>query len=202
MVSWPQQEGFFGKSSPIKVPTAREAKMGLMRTFAETWSEPFRSFVLSIPEESEITALKLSDWLPPKGLRSTGRVVLMGDSFHTMTMCTYEVSRCHIAVCYWQRSYDETDLGEGANHAIVDVLDFAEQLGPQLQQLVTSDTISHNNLRAALDKYEDLVVDRSRPAVLASRKACIDAHDWSKTSGDSPLLSRRAMMLDFKDEDF
>lgn len=52
-------------------------------------------------------------------------------------------------------------------------------------------------VRAALDRYEDRVVDRTRPAVLASRQACLDAHNWESISGESPLLSKRAMYVEF-----
>ena len=82
-----------------------------------------------------------------------------------------------------------TDRGEGANHAIVDVLDFVELVLPHL-------STSGGHLRLALDKYEDTVIARARPAVLASRQACLDAHEWGSISGDSPLLSRRVMKLE------
>lgn len=45
--------------------------------------------------------------------------------------------------------------------------------------------------------FGDDLVARTRPAVLASRKACLDAHDWQGLTLDSPLLSRRQMMVDF-----
>jgi hypothetical protein len=56
-------------------------------------------------------------------------------------------------------------------------------------------------LRAALDRYEDRVVGRTRPAVLASRQASLDAHQWSRINDKSPLLSRRAMTLAFDESD-
>ena len=93
----------------------------------------------------------------------------------------------------------DSDRGEGANHAIVDVLDFSEfvtrtvLLDRQSQLSVVPD---FQHLRRALDSYEQRVVSRTRPAVLASRQACLDAHDWAKINRDSPLLSRRRMMLD------
>lgn len=76
------------------------------------------------------------------------------------------------------------------------MLDFVELVLPHLS---TSDgnSPSKRNLREALDNYEDVVVARARPAVLASRQACLDAHNWSAISGDSPLLSKRAMKLEF-----
>ncbi len=54
-------------------------------------------------------------------------------------------------------------------------------------------------LRTALDSFEDSAILRSRPAVLASRRACLDAHDFDRINAKSPLLSRRQMRLDFDD---
>jgi hypothetical protein len=58
-----------------------------------------------------------------------------------------------------------------------------------------------DHLRAALDRYEDRAVGRARPAVLASRQACLDAHRWARITDQSPLLSRRAMNLAFDESD-
>lgn len=89
-----------------------------------------------------------------------------------------------------------SDRGEGANHAIVDVLDL---VGLIIPHILPRDT-GISRLREVIDTYEDTVVARSRPAVLASRKACLDAHEWGTINEKSPLLSRRVMKLDF-DED-
>lgn len=56
-------------------------------------------------------------------------------------------------------------------------------------------------LRGALDRYEDTVVERARPGVLASRRACLDAHDWPRIGPESPLLSRRQMRLQYEYDD-
>jgi len=87
-----------------------------------------------------------------------------------------------------------TDRGEGANNAIVDVLDFVETVLPQYQG-------SYSEIRAALDEYEQKVISRARPTVLASRRACLDAHEWKRIRATSPLLSKRTMHLKFDDED-
>lgn len=36
------------------------------------------------------------------------------------------------------------------------------------------------------------MVARTRPAVLTSRRACLDAHDYKRINESSPLVSRRA----------
>ncbi|KAK3340012.1 hypothetical protein B0T25DRAFT_574885 [Lasiosphaeria hispida] len=171
-VSWPVRDGFFGAPSPIPFPSTAQGGVELVKRFATTWAEPFRSLVGKIPENTDIKFLELYDWTPPKDLRGAGRVALVGDAFHPMAMYR----------------------GEGANHAFVDVLDFAELVVPPL----TLPDSGVTELRAALDDYEDAVTARSRPAVLASRQACMDAHEWGSISSTSPLLSRRVMRLDFE----
>ena len=61
--------------------------------------------------------------------------------------------------------------------------------------------IRDGKLRDALDDYETGVVKRSRPAVLAARRACLDAHDWSRINPQSPLLTRREMFMQFDEEE-
>ncbi|KAK3344715.1 hypothetical protein B0H65DRAFT_557809 [Neurospora tetraspora] len=172
VVSWPIRSGVLGQSSPVPVPETNNEKLRLLKTFAESWSEPFKSLVCNAPEDTEVKRLDLSDWAPPKGLRSTGRVTLVGDALHPMAMYR----------------------GEGANHAILDVLEFAQQVLPHLE-----DTTAE--FRSAIDRYEDSVVARARPAVFASRQACIDAHWWERISGNSPLLSRRTPNVEYEEED-
>lgn len=75
------------------------------------------------------------------------------------------------------------------------MLDLVELVLPQVQDS------SSLNLRPALDRYEDKAVARTRPAVLASRQACLDAHQWSRISPASPLLSRRSINVKFNEED-
>ncbi|KAH6612266.1 hypothetical protein B0J18DRAFT_77587 [Chaetomium sp. MPI-SDFR-AT-0129] len=181
VVSWPIREGFFNQPEPIAFPDTNEGRIALIKTFAETWAEPFRTLALSIPSSSEVKSLDLYDWPPPKNLRTTGRVALVGDALHPMAMYR----------------------GEGANHAIIDVLDLSEIVLPHLLSSETAETPSAqaSSLRAALDRYEDTVVARARPAVLASRQACIDAHQWARIRDASPLLSRRAMHLAFDEAD-
>lgn len=85
----------------------------------------------------------------------------------------------------------DPDRGGGDNHAIVDVQDFAHIVGP-----VLGNCGDDPSPRAAMDTYEDVVVDRVRPAVLTSRQACLDAHDWARLErGDIPLLTRQYIVF-------
>lgn len=98
---------------------------------------------------------------------------------------------------FFAEAETNADRGEGANHAIVDVADFVELVMPEL----LADHSTPAGLRAALDRYEDRAVARSRPGVLASRQACLDAHVWSRINEKSPLLTRRVMHLEFDESD-
>lgn len=245
-LSWPYHPSC---GALIDVPATNEGRYELAVSFAKTWAEPFRSFLLNnVRPDTPIKRLDVLDWAPPIGLRSKGQAVLMGDAFHLMSMCkcssfsrnwrflmsllfsfrlrsnlfplqlrdaaallyTYNTSFRLLTHCYFI-----LDRGEGANHAIVDVLDFATHVVPMLAPCSLQHT--HQGaaqaqdpaqaLRQALDGYEDAVVSRSRPGVLASRRACLDAHAFSRlfgegaaTGGISPLLSKREMALQFDDE--
>lgn len=49
-------------------------------------------------------------------------------------------------------------------------------------------------LKQAVDGYEVEMRERTAPAVLLSRQACLDAHDWERIKeGNSPLLATRLM---------
>jgi hypothetical protein len=74
----------------------------------------------------------------------------------------------------------------------VDVLELMQKVIPHLSS-------KSEALLAAIDNFENGLVARTRSAVLASRKACLDAHDWYGLSKDSPLVTRREMYLDFEE---
>ncbi|CRK17132.1 hypothetical protein BN1708_011956 [Verticillium longisporum] len=105
VVSWPYQPGFQSRDSPLDFPENEDAKRALIGSFAQSWAEPFRSIAMGVAASAEVKQLELQDYVPGEGLRSAGRVVLMGDAFHAMTMYR----------------------GEGANHAVLDVLDYSEK---------------------------------------------------------------------------
>ena len=89
------------------------------------------------------------------------------------------------------------DRGEGANHGITDVAILFEKILP-LQQNRSMPTFFDGSgpqtLQDAIDAYEKEMIQRTGPAVLLSRQACLDAHDYEKITDQSPLISRRAMV--------
>ena len=44
--------------------------------------------------------------------------------------------------------------------------------------------------------YEREMIPRCKQAVLNSRKACLDANDYGSINENSPLVSRRAVVLE------
>ena len=89
-----------------------------------------------------------------------------------------------------------TVRGEGANHAILDVLNFVEHLGPlfpSTKGMESARLADTKSIREALDRYEDAVNTRAIPAVLASRQASLDANEYGKINDNSPLVTRRVL---------
>lgn len=76
--------------------------------------------------------------------------------------------------------------GEAANHGILD----AYSLCRALQGVHTG----AKSQKDALDEFETAMRDRAEPAVLLSRQACLDAHDYASLNEDSAVLKRRAIV--------
>lgn len=88
LVSWPFRKGFLGREEPVETPEVG-GRVAWMKEVTKGWVEPFRGIVADIPEGTEVKSLALEDWLPAaEGLESRGgRVTLIGDAAHAMTMC-------------------------------------------------------------------------------------------------------------------
>ncbi|KAM0805876.1 hypothetical protein BDR22DRAFT_968578 [Usnea florida] len=159
-----------GRDEPLEVPEDGEERLALMKRLANNWAEPFKECVGSIPEGTVVRAVRLEDFVPVHGMWDNmhGRVTMIGDAAHTMTMFR----------------------GEAANHGITDISVLLSKIIPVLEQRTTSKP----SLRGAIDDYEREMIERTAPAVLTSRRACLDAHDYKRISDQSPLISRRAIV--------
>lgn len=186
-LSWPYRSGFLGKDEPLEIPETNSERLDLIHTLAAGWKEPFRAVALGVSAQDEIKDLIPQDFPPPQDLHSPGRAVLMGDAVHAMAMCE---SPWKYHNMFSDPQLTPKDRGEAANHVIVDALDFVQKVLPQITTANDS-----TQLDTALHEYETSVIERTRPAVLASRQACLDAHDWSRINTGSPLLTRREMFL-------
>lgn len=172
LVSWPYQSGFLGQSEPLEVPARGAERVKLMKTIASGWAEPFHSIVQSLPEDTEVKTITLEDWVPPENqwneTPSSDRVVLVGDAAHAMTMYR----------------------GEAANHGIADVYLLASHIMSVTGNL--GDGGQDESVPQACKAYTVKMVERTAPAVLLSRQACLDAHKYVRINDDSPLIQKRA----------
>lgn len=93
-VSWPYKCGFLGRQDPVNVPDTNEERFALLREIGSTWANPFHSLIESIPlgaKIPEIQRIQVCDLVPSSDVCYTGRVVLMGDAMHAMSMCKYAI---------------------------------------------------------------------------------------------------------------
>ena len=83
--------------------------------------------------------------------------------------------------------------GEAFNHGLRDLQVLVQQIEPIYKKgrLYTTE-----HLKAAIDTYEAEMCSRGRPAVLASRRACLDAHEQGRINEKSPLMARRTIKLE------
>lgn len=168
LTSWPHRENWLGRADPTNAPNTRSMRLLLMKQLSESWAEPFKSLVQSLPRETDVRAVELADWEPRASSGFGGRMVLVGDAAHAMVMYR----------------------GEGANHSIVDVGRFVEVFGGMWGEGF--------DFEAARGEFEGEVVERTGVAVGASRRACLDAHEWARIGEGSPLIKRRVMRVDLK----
>ena len=89
MIGWPYRKGFLGRDEPLDVPAESNEKLALMKRIAEGWAEPFRECVMEISEGTPVKSIRLEDFVPRPGMWNNmhGRVTIVGDAAHAMTMC-------------------------------------------------------------------------------------------------------------------
>jgi 2-polyprenyl-6-methoxyphenol hydroxylase-like FAD-dependent oxidoreductase len=75
--------------------------------------------------------------------------------------------------------------GEAANHGILDVYHLVQSL-----EMVQD---GRKPQKQALEGYESELRQRTNPAVLLSRQACLDAHDFNGLNQHSAVLKQRAI---------
>jgi len=173
IISWPYRENWLGRVDPTECPNTRTGQSFLMKNLSESWAEPFRSLVQNMPKDSDIRPIELADWLPRPSTEFEGRVMLVGDAAATMVMYR----------------------GEGANHSIVDVSKLLEQIKPLYER---ADVKLDTAFATAREAFESEMIERKEIAVLASRRACLDAHEYARINENSPLVKRRMMRTDLE----
>ncbi|KAL2203494.1 FAD/NAD(P)-binding domain-containing protein [Sarocladium strictum] len=138
-------------------------RLAEMRTRAQEFHPVLRKVVDMIPENTDITEIMLQDWPCLPWNNHRGKMTLAGDAAHAMTMYR----------------------GEAANHGIVDAHRLYKAIGNYWSGTVT--------MKQAIDEYETELRERTRAAVLLSRQACLDAHDFAGLNENSAVLKKRAI---------
>lgn len=110
-----------------------------------------------------IQEIKLQDWPLANWNNRNGKILLLGDAAHAMTMYR----------------------GEAANHGITDVSDFISLLDDFIESSIGWQEVCYI--------YCEKIKARATKAVYLSRNACEDAHNMNKISpeSNSPLLAIR-----------
>lgn len=76
------------------------------------------------------------------------------------------------------------DRGEACNHGILDAVRLVEAI---------EKIYAGGSSKDSIDEYEAEMRERAQAAVLLSRQACLDAHDWESLNENSAILKRRAL---------
>lgn len=175
LISWPWREGYRGRKKPMDIPPTNGERIQLMKDLVDGWADPFHECVMNIPADAEIKVIALEDFVPKPNMwdNRDGRVTLMGDAAHAMTMFR----------------------GEAYNHGVADI----SVLLPKILSTISlsksaSSEDSPWTLKQAIGDYEAEMIQRTAPAVLTSRRACLDAHQYDRINDQSPLVSKRVMI--------
>ncbi|OBZ69051.1 Zeaxanthin epoxidase, chloroplastic [Grifola frondosa] len=147
-----------------KDTTSTPSLLETLKSLAEPFHPALRRPFLSLPSDSKVVPITIADW-DAVSWNGNGRVTLIGDAAHTMTMFR----------------------GDGANQGILDALELVQCL----EQASVQGRLDKESICQALRSFEAQMCPRARAAVLASRQACLDAHDWNRLAADSPVLSNR-----------
>ncbi|PFH62888.1 hypothetical protein XA68_11207 [Ophiocordyceps unilateralis] len=158
IISWLAEDA---TASPI--PMTDADRVAEMKRRAEGFHPRLRTLVDAIPPSTAVTEIALQDWPCHPWDNHDGRVTLMGDAAHAMTMYR----------------------GEAANHGILDVW--------HLTQAIQAMRQGDKTQAEAIGAYETEMRRRAVPAVLLSRQACLDAHHFNRLDEKSALLKRRAL---------
>jgi 2-polyprenyl-6-methoxyphenol hydroxylase-like FAD-dependent oxidoreductase len=80
-MSWPV------RTPEDEVPATNDEKLAKMKKLADVLESRLRTPVQNIPNGTEIVEIKLADWPCLEWPNSDGKVTLIGDAAHAMTMC-------------------------------------------------------------------------------------------------------------------
>lgn len=157
-LSWPV------KSAEDEVKPDSADRVQDMKRRASPFAATLKNAVNAIPDDAEVLEIKLADWPCLDWDNHGGRITLVGDAAHAMTMYR----------------------GEAANHGMLDAY--------HLCQALKSVYLDGKSQPGAIDQFESEMRTRTSRAVQMSRQACFDAHDWSRLDENSAVLTKRAVV--------
>ncbi|KAH7055712.1 monooxygenase [Macrophomina phaseolina] len=156
-MSWPVEK------SEDEVARTDADRLKFMKERARKFDQRLRRVWVEIPEDTEVTEVKLADWECLEWDNRNCQVTLAGDAAHAMTMYR----------------------GEAANHGLLDAM--------LLVNALKRSNSGEKCQKEAIEEYEREMRERTGPAVLMSRQACYDAHAWENLKEDCAILKRRAI---------
>ncbi|PHH77950.1 hypothetical protein CDD80_7573 [Ophiocordyceps camponoti-rufipedis] len=161
-----------GNDSPSTTTTTDGSRLAEMKQRATGFHPRLKTLVESVPSSTAVTEIVLQDWPCHQAWNNHGgRVTLVGDAAHAMTMYR----------------------GEAANHGILDVWHLSRGIIQSSQQQQQQQQQQPQAQAQAVAAYEAEMRARAVPAVLLSRQACLDAHRYHALDENSALLKRRAL---------
>lgn len=182
-LSWPSHP------DDVEIPETNAARILLMREKTAVFDSRLRRvFHDALPQgHSPVISINLADWCPPVDPWENfgGRITLAGDAAHSMTMCMFPP-----AFVPALPADQPIDRGEGLNHGILDVYN----LLPALEKMYDTSVTTSDETRVRMDAiafYEEEFRLRGRQAVLLSRDACLQAHQWDQLNEESAVLTKR-----------
>lgn len=160
-----------------KTPAEQVAKAKSAATASTGMFPLLKEAILGIPNNAPALEIKLEDWPAQTWPTQDGRIALLGDAAHTMTMCEYNC--CYELGSIITNGFD-VDRGEAANHGMYDAAALVHQLcqwrnGQQSRQ-------------QALENYQMEMIQRTYEAVILSRVACLEVHRLDKLQEDSAVF--------------
>lgn len=170
-----ERNGDTPKTAAEQIAKAKEAAS------ASTGMFPLlKQAILDIPVDTHALEIALEDWPTQKWPSRGGRVSLLGDAAHTMTMCESLRPGRGLYEQEIATNFECLDRGEAANHGMYDAAALIHQLNQWRK--------GRKSREQALHDYQTEVVERTYEAVLLSRYACLECHDLENLKDDSKVF--------------
>ncbi|KAL5344044.1 hypothetical protein BJX70DRAFT_405221 [Aspergillus crustosus] len=151
------------RSDNDEVAKTDKSRLANMKARSEGFAPFLYKALQDIPDGTPVTEIQLADWECLDWDNHGGKITLAGDAAHAMTMYR----------------------GEAANHGLLDAF--------KLVHVLEHAYNGSKTLTEGMNHYEMEMRKRTRRAVLLSRQACLDAHNWDQLNEDCAILTRRAI---------